>query len=168
MANVKQYLSLDSAKFQTTAYPQILPVQGTNFPMVGALAFDATTSEKCFFKFSPVNYGSGSITVTVEWYADTASTGAVTFETAIAAITPNTDTQDMETKAFATANTASDTHLGTTGQRDHSFDITASNTDSLTVGDSAWLRLARLPADAGDTMAGDCIVTGVMLTYSDT
>lgn len=168
MATFRQSLSLDIAKYQTTGFPQIIPNQGTNIPMVGGLAFDGTNIERAFFKFSPVNYGSGSITVTVEWYADTATSGGVTWECAFAAITPNADTQDVETKPFATATTGTDTHLGTTGQRAHNHDIVCSNVDSIAADDWAWLRLSRLPADAGDTMTGDAIVMGVSLSYSDT
>lgn len=145
------------------------PVQnaGTNFPVPG-LAFDTTTQETCYFRFPALSYGSGNVTVTVEWYADSATSGGVTFGASLAAITPNTDSQDIETKAFATENTASDTHLGTTGQRLHSFDITVSNLDSIAAGDDVTLRLQRIPSDGGDTMTGDAIVTRVVVSYSDT
>ena len=167
MATVVQGLSLDSAKFQTSGFPQVIPVQGTNFPIVGALGFDATAVESCYWRIYPVNYGSGSVTVTVEWYADTATSGAVTFRANFAAITPNVDTQNVETKALGSDNSASDTNL-TNAQQAHSFDIVASNVDSMADGDWVWLRLQRVPTDGGDTMIGDAIVTGVMISYSDT
>ena len=167
MATVTQVLEPGDAKFPTSNPPAPVLNQGTNFPVAG-LAFDATTQETCFFPFSPVNYGSGNITATLEWYADSASTGGVVFGASLAAITPNTDSQDVETKALATENTASDTHLGTTGQRVHSMAITISNLDSIAAGDSVVLRLRRVPADASDTMTGDAIVTRVILSYSDT
>jgi hypothetical protein len=103
----------------------------------------------------------------VFWYADTATSGDVIFEAQIAAITPNTDTQDIETKALATATNATDTHLGTTGQRLHSVDITVSNLDSLAAGDYVTLRLARDANNASDTMTGDALVVKVVVTYSD-
>ncbi|MFD9949710.1 hypothetical protein ACFWYW_55510 [Nonomuraea sp. NPDC059023] len=168
MATVRQYLLPEIALFQSSvAFPQYKNTAGTNFPVTG-LAFDATTTERCYFRFSPMSYGSNNLTVTVEWYADTATSGGVTWETALAAITPNTDTQDIETKAFATANTASDTHLGTTGQRLHSIDVTVSNLDSLAPNDWVILRLSRLPSDGSDTMTGDAILVGVGISYSDT
>src|SRR5690242_20252777 len=74
-------------------------VQGTNFPVPG-LAFDATTQETCFFTFPAISYGSGNLTVTVEWYADTASANGIVFGAAIGAITQNTDSQDIETDGF--------------------------------------------------------------------
>ena len=100
--------------------------------------------------------------------SDTASSGGITYGASLAAITPNVDTQDIETKAFATENTASDTHLGTTGQRQHSFAVTVSNLDSLAADDEVYLRIRRVPADGGDTMTGDAIITRVIVTYSDT
>lgn len=163
------YLPLEPADAILPASNPAAPVQnaGTNFPVPG-LAFDTSTQETAYFRLPAINYGSGNVSVEVQWYADTASSGGVTFGASLAAITPNTDSQDVETKAFATENTASDTHLGTTGQRLHSFSITVSNLDSLATGDDLTLRLRRVPSDGSDTMTGDCIVTRVIVSYSDT
>lgn len=166
MATVVQQLDPAAAQLLATAFPALVK-NGTNFPVV-ALAYDATADEAAFWHFQAVSYGSGNLTVRVEWYADTASTGDVIWGAQLAAITPNTDTQDVETKALATANTATDTHLGTTGQRLHTVDITLSNLDSLAVNDAAWLRIYRDADAAGDTMAGDAILTLVTVSYSDT
>lgn len=155
------------------AYPTSNPAapvetQGTNFPVPGH-AFDGTTQETIFLFFKALNYGSGNLTLTLGWYAASGTSGAVVFGASIAAITPNTDTQDIETKGFATENTASDSHLGTTAKRLHEMSITISNLDSLAAGDWVCVRLRRLPADAGDTMNGvDAIVAEATLSYSDT
>lgn len=167
MATVAQYLSPGDAILPGSNPAAPVQFAGTNFPIPG-LAFDASTQETVFFRFPALSYGSGNLTVEIQWYADTATANGVTFGAALAAITPNTDSQDIETKAFSTENTASDTHLGTTGQRLHLFTITVSNLDSLANGDDVTLRLRRVPADGSDTMTGDCIVTGVIVTYSDT
>lgn len=167
MATVKQVFEPQDATFPTSNPAAPTMVQGTNFPVPG-LAFDASTQETCYFPFKAINYGSGNLTVTVDWYADTASANGVTFGASLCALTPNTDSQDIETDAFATENTASDTHLGTTGQRLHTFDITVSNLDSIAADDYCMLRLRRVPADASDTMTGDAIVTRVQISYSDT
>lgn len=168
MATVKQSLSLDGAKLQTSSFAGIVGTQGTNFPVIGQYAFDGTSTERIFLRFQALNYGSGNITITIGWYAASATSGAVVWESAIAAMTPNTDTASWEAKAFATVNTATDTHLGTTAQRPHSIDITASNVDSLAANDWVDLRISRLPADAGDTMTGDAILVSVDIAYSDT
>lgn len=166
MATVFQQFEPGSAQFLSTAFPALVK-NGTNFPAVG-LAFDAAADEAAFWHFQAINYGSGNLTVRVEWYADTATSGDVIFGVQLAAITPNTDTQDVETKSLATANTATDTHLGTTGQRLHTVDVTVSNLDSLANNDAVWLRLYRDADAGGDTLAGDAIVTGVTVSYSDT
>lgn len=167
MATVRQVLTPGDARFPTSNPAAPTLVQGTNFPVAG-LAFDAATQETAFFPMHAVTYGSGNITVQIHWYADSATSGGVTFGASVAAITPDTDSQDIETKAFATENTASDTHLGTTGQRLHQMSVTVSNLDSIAANDYFVLRLRRAPADGSDTMTGDAIVTHVVVSYSDT
>lgn len=168
MATVKQVFEARDFIPASTNGPQHKVVDGTNFP-VSYLAFDAATEETAYVELSAQNYGSGNVTVTYEWVADTASSGDVIWGNALAAVTPNTDSDDVETKAFATAQTATDTHLGTTGQRLHSVDVTIStNLDSLAAGDSVWLKVYRDADAAGDTMAGDALLRRVIVSYSDT
>lgn len=169
MATVRQILAPEEAQFLASAFPQFLKTNGTNFPVSG-LAFDAATDEAAFWKLRAMAYGSGNLTLKLSWYADTATTGNVVWEAQLAVITPNTDTQDVETKALATLNFVQDTHLGTTGQRLHECTITISNLDSLAADDVFWLRIARDANDtnATDDMAGDAILTMAELTYSDT
>ncbi len=167
MATVRFALLPGGASYPSTNPAAPVMTQGTNFPVPG-LAFDATTQETTFWTFPLMTYGSGNITAKVYWCADTGASGGVVFGASLAAITANTDTQDIETKSFATENTASDTHLGTTNQRLHEFDITISNLDSAAANDWLCLRLRRVPADGSDTMTGDAIVTAVLISYSDT
>lgn len=168
MATIKQHFDTDQLQFRSaTAFPQYVKAEGTSGPVTG-LAFDASTEEAAFVRTRAINYGTGNLTLLVNWYADTASSGGVTFGASVAAITPNTDTQDVETKAFSTETLFSDTHLGTTGQRSHDIAGTLSAIDSLAADDVFLIKLTRKPADAGDTMAGDAIVTMVDLSYSDT
>lgn len=141
-------------------------VAGTNF-VVPSLAFDAGTDEAVLFFFRAVNYGSGNITIDIDWYAGTASSGDVIWGAQIAAITPDTDTQDIETDAFATANTVTDSHLGTTAQRLHRASITLSNLDSIAVGDWCCLKIYRDADNASDTMTGDALLTKLTISYSD-
>jgi hypothetical protein len=167
MATTRQDIDQENAQFLGTIFPQIVRNLGTNFPVYG-LSYDAATEQNAYWKLRATNYGSGNLTLTVTWYADTASTNDIIWGCSIAAITPNTDTQDVETKAFATAQTATDTHLGTTGQRVHEIDITISNLDSIANGDRFWLRVYRDADAGGDTMAGAGILIGLHLSYSDT
>ena len=167
MATVTQVLAPEEAQFKTTVFPQYQRFQGTNFPVSG-LAYDATADEAASWKLVATRYGSGNLTLSLKWYADTASSGVVRWECQIAAVTPNTDTQDVETDGLATAQTVDDTHLGTTGQRLHEASITVSNLDSLAADDVVWLRIARLGSHANDTMTGDAVLTLATLAYSDT
>jgi len=168
MGTIKQHFSAPMADFRAaTAFPQYIRNDGTNFP-VPVLAYDASSEEDAFFLFRAINYGSGNLTITINWYADTATSGGVSWGVSLACITPNTDTQDIETKAFATETIISDTHLGTTGQRDHDVVGTLSNLDSLAADDLVALKLARKPADAGDTMSGDANFVFFTIAWSDT
>lgn len=165
MATVYLQLEPGAAQFLSSAFPALVK-GGTNFPVVG-LAFDAASDEAAFWMWRAVSYGSGNLSVDLDWYADTATSGDVIFEAQITAITPNTDNTDVETDSLATANSVTDTHLGTTGQRLHRCTITVSNLDSLAANDDVWLRIARDANNASDTMAGDAILVGVTVSYSD-
>lgn len=166
MATVRLMLAPEEAQFLASGFPQFVKTNGSNFPVAG-LAYDASSAETAYWKLAASGYGSGNLTLTVYWYADTASSGGVVWEAAIAAITANSDSQDVETDSFATASTVADSHLGTTGQRVHSADITISNLDSLAADDLVFLKVGRLPANASDTMAGDAILLAAVLSYSD-
>jgi hypothetical protein len=168
MATVELPLAPGEAQFAASAFPQFVKTNGTNFPVVG-LAYDATTAESAYWQFVPVAYGSGNITCDVVWYADTSTTAAhgVAWQVAVAAITPNVDTTNVETKAFATAQQAS-TDLGSTNaQKLMLTSIAISNLDGLAARDEVWLRITRLVTDAADDLTGDAIVTSVRLSYSD-
>lgn len=167
MATTKQYFRADGAQYLSSSFPQLLMTIGTNFPVSG-LAYDAAGTEKAYWPFRALNYGSGNLTAKLVWYADTASSGDVKWGGRIAAITPDSDSQDVETKSFATQTTVTDSHLGTTGQRLHTCSITISNLDSLAADDEVWIEIQRLGSDAADTMSGDAILIGFALEYSDT
>ena len=166
MATVYQQFDPASAQFLSTAFPALVK-NGTNFPVIG-LAFDASSAENAYWVTRAINYGSGNLSVDLDWYADTATSGVVQWGVQIAAITPDADTQDVETKALATAQTVTDTHLGTTGQRVHRCTVTVTNLDSIASGDDVWFKIYRDAANASDTMTGDAILIGTTVSYSDT
>jgi len=169
MGTIKQHFSPEVALLRSgTAFPGYVRIEGTTGPVSG-YAFDATTEEAIFFVWRASNYGSGALTILTNWYADTGTSGGVAFGISLACITPNTDTQDIETKAFATETVFTDTHLGTTGQRDHdALGSISTNLDSLALDDRVCMKLVRKVSDAGDTMSGDMILTMVDISYSDT
>jgi hypothetical protein len=167
MATVKWQFLPDGAHFPASNFPQLVKNNGTNFPVMG-LAYDAATEEKAYWNFKASNYGSGNLTLKLLWYADTASSADVMWGAKIAAITPDTDSQDVETKSLATQQTVTDSHLGTTGQRVHTCSITVSNLDSIAADDLVWLEISRVAANGADTLTGDAILIHAELTYSDT
>lgn len=167
MATVSQVFVPEDAVFGGAAAPAYRKVNGTNFPVSG-LYFDASSDESAYFKFRALRYGSGSLTLDIDWYADSASSGNVIWGAQIAAITPDDDSQDVETDGMATASTVTDSHIGTVGQRLHRATITISNLDSLAADDWVTLRIYRDADAAGDTMTGDAVLTLATLSYSDT
>lgn len=150
------------ADIRTTGFPALSRANGTNIPVSG-YAFDAAAIESIFFRFRASGYTSGNINVDLDWYADTASTSAVMWGAQIAAITPNTDTQDIETDALQTQATVTTTHLGTTGQRLHRSTITITSLDSIATDDQVVLCIQRVATNGADTMAGDAILTYVTI-----
>jgi hypothetical protein len=167
MATVEQVFAPEEARFLSTTFPQMTNVLGTNFPVSG-LSYDSTADEFAYWKWQAINYGSGNITLNLYWYSDSGTSGDVVWDAAIAAITANTDSQDVETKAFATVNSVTDSHLGTTAQRVHLCTITISNLDSVAADDICWLRISRDANNGSDTLNGiDVILLWAHMTYSD-
>lgn len=168
MATVSLDFAMETAQFLSTNFPQMVK-NGTNFPVFG-LAYDDTTDEAAFWRFVALSYGSGNLTLDLYWYAASATTNSVLWEVQLAAITPETDTQDAETKSLASVITQSDTHLGTTAKRIHKCTVTINQLDSITAGDECWLRIARDAngTNGTDNLAGDVILIGAILSYSDT
>lgn len=126
------------------------------------LDFDAATEEAAYFAgVLPRNYVGGGLTVSVRWMATTAITGAVTWGGSIERNHEAGD--DLDADSFAAEQTANEAAPATSGILQYTnLTFTAGvNMDSLAVGESFRLKLARKVLDAGDTMAGDAEVVGV-------
>lgn len=162
MATVTSPFWPEEGSFLASAFPSFSHVTSGNFP-ADALVFDGTNNQAAFFRFVATSYGSGNLTLTIYWYADTATSGDCVWESALACITPG-DAQSVETKAFATANTTTTTTTSTADGLNTTV-ITITNLDSIAAGDLAWLRIRRL--SAGNTMGGNAMFLGATLAYSD-
>lgn len=126
------------------------------------LEFDAATAEDAIFTgILPRNYAGGGVTIEIHWAADTAITGDVVWETAFERI--GEGSQDIDADGFATGNTVTATAPGTSGFVDKAprAHTDGAQMDSVAVGEAFRLRVRRLAADAGDTMAGDAQLVGV-------
>lgn len=131
------------------------------------LAFDAGTDEAAHFVLALPDYASGNPTLAINWTAASATSGDVIWAAQLLAVTPNTDSGALSGEAFATANTVTDTHLGTNAGRVMTTTITISNLDSLTAGDLVILKIYRDADAGGDTMTGDAYLVDAVLTYAN-
>lgn len=154
--------SAQDGDIRNSGFPGLVRINGTTIPVSG-YAFDATVEEALFFRFLASDYISGSVVVNLDWYAATATSGAVVWGAQLSAITSDADTQDVETDGLPAVTLVTDTHLGTVGRRLHRASVTLSGAalDSLAPNDLCSLRISRQAANAGDTMAGDAILTYV-------
>jgi hypothetical protein len=169
VSTIRQVLVPEEAQYLGSAFPAFDKINGTNFP-VSRLLFDASADEAAFWQVEASAYGSGNWTVDLIWYAVNATTGVVRWGVSLAAVTPETDSQDVETKALATEQTVDDTHLGTTSKRLHKATVTISGAslDSVAAGDWVALRVRRIGSNAADTLANDAALAQVRLAYSST
>lgn len=165
MATVYAAFTPEGARYLGSSFPQYKNVGGNNFPVTG-LYYDAAQDEAAFWRFAATRYpGTGNLTCDLWWYADTASSGDVVWGAALAAVTANDDTQNIETDGLATEDTMTDSHLGTTGQRLHQVSLTMANLDGLVEDDLVFLRVRRLGTDGADTMTGDAVLVLARISY---
>ena len=168
MANVPIYLSpLSSFPPASNAATLATVALSASSDPVPVLAFDASTDESAIFQLAVPDYASGSPTLEIRWTAASATSGDVIWGAQLLALTPNTDSGALSGEAYATANTATDTHLGTNAGRAHTVTITISNLDSLTAGDLVWIKVYRDADAGGDTMTGDAYLIDALFTYSN-
>lgn len=162
MATVKQYLDAQSGIPHATLIPELVKLDGTNFPVFG-YAFTINTNEQLSFRWKASNYGSGNVTVICDWLSRTGvTTNNVTWGAALSVLTPG-DAQSMLTDALAAENTTTTAVNGTASGLTRTS-ITVSNLDSLAADDSVEMRIRR----TDNSMTGDAVLVGIELQYSDT
>jgi hypothetical protein len=119
----------------------------------------------CYWCFRmPLDYASAPV-LKVQYKMTSATSGGVAFTANIAAVTPG-DATDVDAKALASDNTATDATVPGTAGFLKEISITLTNADSLAAGDFVIVRLAREVANATDTATGDCEVPAVTLEYT--
>lgn len=149
-------LTPNAAEFPATNFPQL--TLSNRRPV---LAFDATTSETCYWTaIAPAGW-TGTITAVISYAMATATSGGLAFDVAIEAITSGDATDTDATTSFATVNTGTDAAVpGTAGYMEQ-ISITLSNDDGAAAADYLRFSLARNVAHATDTATGDCYVFAV-------
>ena len=158
-----QYFPPEAALYPTSNYAQFKSINGTNFP-INMLAFDASTDETVFFRGVANNFNLTGVEVRLRWYADTGTTGNCIWGVSLAAISPNLDSQDIETKALTPEQTITSVHLGTTGQRVQESVLQMANIDSMADLDALILKITRKASS--DTMTGDAFLLDVLVRSS--
>ena len=136
----------------------------TNLQPVETLDFDQTTQEFAVaIAKLPKRWNLGTFTFRPLWTAASGSGGVVWAVEALAV--GDDDTLDA---AYGTAQTSTDTLLSANDLHvgPESSAITAAGTP--TAGDVLLLRVKRVPADAGDTLAADANLLGIVVTWTQT
>jgi hypothetical protein len=116
------------------------------------LDFDGTTSESAAFSdVLSSGYAGGGLTVTLFIAATSATSGDCKFEASFERMTT-----DLDADSFATAKNVTITVSGTSGIiTTGAISFSNSEIDGLSAGEGYRLKVARLPADAADTIASD-------------
>ena len=128
-------------------------------------AFDDTNEEAVLSKqlVMPSQYTGSGLKAIVHGFfkTETVTAETATLDVHIEAVTPNSDTLDMETaKSWAALNQGDVVPGGTAGDP-VSLSITLTNADSIAVGDSFRLGIRRDTDDGDDTATGDFCITAV-------
>ena len=117
------------------------------------LEFDKDTSEIAYFESVLSRaYSGGGITVYIHWMSDTATSGGVVW-----GVSFERENTDLDSDSFASEKTATGTASGTCGiVTVTSIAFTdGAEIDSIAVGESYRIKVARKVADGSDDMACD-------------
>lgn len=155
---------LDASMFRPrdASGPEILTSAtdaSTNKNRLDGLAFDASTDELAQVRIAmPKSWNEGTITFVPYWRAASGTGDVVWGLRGVAA--SNDDLLDV---AFGTAQTSTDTLIATTDlhRGPTSSAITIAGTPAAE--DLVWLEVYRDANDAGDTLAADAVLIGIMV-----
>lgn len=127
------------------------------------LSYDGTTAWAAYFTSDmPANYSGAGVTLKIWWSAASATTGAVVWGASMEDMTAtDLDADSFATQVVGTATTTS----GTSGILSNTtISLTSgAQMDNVVAGDPFRLRIERLPANAGDTMAGNAEIMAIEL-----
>lgn len=147
------FLTAQSPYFGTGTFPT--PDLRGDVPV---LDFDDNTTETCYFNcFMPRNYAGGGVTVTIGWMFTTSGTpGTDTCKWDVAFKSVSDDADDLDTKAFATAQSVTATSATADGEVDYATIAFTSGAqmDSVAAGEYFQLKVNR-DATGGTASPGD-------------
>lgn len=142
-----------SAEFGSTNFPQLLTIHST--ARRPALAFDAATSEKCYWTVVAPQGLTGAQTLVITCVMASATSGTLALRVGVEAITPLDAVTVATAESFDTLNSSSNTTVPGT-LIEFALSITLTNADSMAAADSVRFSLDRDVAT--DSGAGDAYV----------
>ncbi|MHC4690839.1 MAG: hypothetical protein ACYS5F_14585 [Planctomycetota bacterium] len=130
-------------------------------------AFDDTQEEAILSQMFKMPVNNGTLSYDVLFFSASANSGTVNWEVWVEAVTPDSDTLDMENaESFDAANDAIETLSGTAGDP-RVVTATVTNKDGVVAGDWARIGIRRDAADGtNDTATGDMYFYSGMLKDS--
>ena len=141
---------------------------GTGTPRFRVATFAADADDVIYFSFvAPSEMASGNWTATVKWYADDVGAGETCQWGIDVSATSEGDVDDMWEQACDSANTATEDVNTTEATRLISTDITMSNLDSVSAGDSVTLRFYR-DVSGDDDLSSSADVKEVLISIPRT
>lgn len=141
---------------------------GLETPAVGRVVytFDTTDEEAIVSPqlVMPSQYTGSGLTAKIHFAMKTATSSNVVWDVAIEAVTPDTDTLDMEaSSSFDTVNSVTAAVPGTAGNPSDAS-VTLTNNDSVAAGDSFRIAIRRDTDNASDAAAGDAMLYAVEIS----
>ena len=156
-----------ATRFVGTPYGAEFPA--SNYPALTlsnrrpVLAFDATTSETCYWTTVIPQGFTGTVTAVISYAMASATSGGVAFDVAVEALTSGDATDTDATTSFDSVNTGTDAAVpGTAGYMEQ-ISVTLTNLDSAAAADLVRISLARAVSNGSDTATGDCYVFAIEL-----
>lgn len=142
-------------------YPSTDPAVASSRNAHPIIAFDDTTAESVVFNSSVASgYGGEDINVDIDWVAETATTGGVTWGVEFEANAPGGN--DIDSDSFAAQQTGTSTTNATSGIITRTtITLTQAQADAIAANDSFRLRVERVTGDGGDTMSDDAEIIKV-------
>jgi len=153
-----EYLDANSA-----LYPSSNPAAAASRNGHPIIAFDDTTAESVLFgNRMPNSYGGEDIKVDIDWVAETATTGGVTWGVEFERDAPGGN--DIDSDSFAAQQTGTSTTNGTSGVITRTtITLTQAEADSVAASDYFRMRVQRVTGDGGDTMTDDAEIVKISL-----
>lgn len=136
-------------------YPSSNPAAANSRNGHPVIAYDDTTAENIIFNNTISDgYGGEDINIDIDWVAETAITGGVTWGVEVEANAPGGN--DIDSDSFDTQQTGTSTTNGTSGIITRTtITLTQAEADAIAASDAFRLRLQRVVSDGGDDMTGD-------------